>query len=183
MYNSLLKNILSEANIRPEPVEVYGSNIGKYDDSKIGYNSVLKAYFIVFAVEQDNNEGFVAVSISRKDGTISYTYSDNAYIGRMLHMPAMKRKKNIMSAVEYLPQILFAMQLILKKYNMMVPQLRIVSISTLQQRHNKFLIKSSAFKMMAKKYRFKDVVQSKEKVNGKDVVVYTLSSEKKQPKK
>lgn len=169
-YNTLLESIINEQAIRPEEVKTYGSNISKYDDGKIGYNSVIKSYFIVFAVK----DGFVAVAISRVDGTIRYTFSKNAYIGRMLHQPALMLRKAVVEALNYLPQILFCIMTILKPYNMRIPRIKLVSTFTLQDKYNKFLINSPTFKMMVKKYRFTELKSKVDKIQGKEVTVHTI---------
>ena len=147
MYNNLLETIINENLIKPKEVEVFGSNISKYDDGKIGYNPQLKAFFIVFQVEK----GYVAVSISRIDGRIRYTYSENAYIGRMLHMPITSKRPSIIEALNYMPEILFCIIRIIKAYHMRLPQLRLISLFVMQDRYHRFLLRSPSFKMLVKK--------------------------------
>ena len=157
--------------IKPKEIQQFGSNISKYDDNKIGYNAILKAFFIVFPVD----DGFVGVSISRIDGRILYTYSQNAYIGRMMHMPAMMRRKAIIESLSYMPEILFCIGLILKQFHMRFPQLRIISMFTLQDRYNRFLIRSPSFKMLVKKYRFRNIQRQEIKIDDTDVIEYSIT--------
>ena len=172
MYNKLLEDILNENLIKPKEV-AFGSNISKYDDGKIGYNPQLKAFFMVFAVEK----GYVAVSISRTDGRIRYTYSENAYIGRMLHMPITSKRPSIIEALNYMPQILYCLILIIKAYHMRLPQLRLISLFVMQDRYHRFLLRSPSFKMLVQKYKFRDVQRQESKIDDTDVIIYDIIKE------
>lgn len=172
MYNALLEQIINEANIKIEPIEVYGSNISKYDDQKIGYLAIIKSYFIGFAVD----DGYVAVAVSREDGSVRYAYSQNAYIGRMIHLPAMNKRTAIMEATSYFPQILFCLSLIMKSFHMRIPQLQFVSRFPIQDRYHRFLFRSPAFKMLLKRYKFRNIKRDEvENNDGDKFIVYNVT--------
>lgn len=170
MYSLLLEQMINEELIKPKEVTTFGSNISKYDDNKIGYNSVLKSYFVVFPVD----DGFVGVAVSRVDGTIRYTYSQNAYIGRMLHLPISNRRQSLIEAFNYMPQILFCLSMIIKSYHMRFPKLRIISRFTMQDRYHRFLLRSPSFKMLVKKYRFNDITRSEAEMDDAKVIIYDI---------
>lgn len=165
--------MLNEQMIKPKEIEVFGSNISHYDDNKIGYNAILKAYFLVFPVE----EGFVAVSISRVDGRIRYAFSQNAYIGRMLHMPILTKRKSIIDALNYMPEILYCLTRLIKTYYMRLPQLRIISTFVMQDRYHRFLLRSPAFKMLTQKYKFRNIQRQETEIDDTKVIVYDITKE------
>lgn len=177
MYSKLIEDIINEALIEPEEVEVFGSNVPKYDDSKIGYSGIMKSYFVVFKASE---EGYVGVAISRENGMIRYTYSENANIGRMMHMPAMNRRAMVMEALNYLPQILYCIRMIVQKFFMRFPQLLLISQFKLQDRYHTFLLRSPEFKKLLKRFRFDSVNRQLEEIDDKEVITYTISKRSKE---
>jgi len=173
MIQDYLKYTLTEATIRPKKVP-YGSDTNQYTDGKIGLHSSTRSYYAVAPVTE---KGFIAVAISRETGELSFTYSENAYIGRMLHVAASFRRANIREALGYMPVILFLIQQILKQYHPRIPAVILTADFNILNRMIMFLVRSPQFRTLLKRHRFKNGnVKELDDKDGKRVI-YTFQKE------
>lgn len=177
MLDAYLNSILNEAIIRPEEVD-FGSNIGYYDDDKIGYHGVSRSFFVVTKVSE---EEYLSVSISRQDGMIRFTLTKNAYIGRMLHLPSMYRQQALRHAMKHMGKVLYLIGVILKRYHVRFDTLRMTASFALMDRMLTFLIRSPVFKTMLRKVRYRTFNRRVVEEDDKKYILYEFTKDDESP--
>lgn len=166
--------LLKESVVKPQEVETYGSDMPEYQDQKIGFHAMTRSYYLVAPM----NEGFLMVAVSRIDGLVRFTYTNSDKVGRMIHSPAFYRKANVTEALKYMPYILYLLTIILNKYYMRLPQVKLVSSFTMMTRQLSFLVRSPALKVLMKKYKFKKhTFKEEETKDGQTLMVHTFTKE------
>lgn len=169
------KTKLNESIIRPEEIKVYGSNVPDYDDYNIGYHAVSRSYFIVSKISE---EEYLSVAVSRHDGLLRFTVTNNEYIGRMIHLRAMYRMNNLRVALRHLGKVLFMLSIILKRFHTRIPSLKILAFFPLMDRAIGFLSRSPMFRVMLKKLRFRTFNRQIIKDDDSEYVMYEFKKEK-----
>lgn len=166
MLSHYLTTLLSESTIKSQEVP-FGSNASDYNDEKVGLHSSSKSYYAVTTVE----DGYLLVSISRVNGHVKFTLSDNAFVGRMIHVPATFRRQNVRNALQYMPIILFLFKTILTKFFTRIPAITLVGTFSMENRMLMFLMRSPEFRTLLLRHRYRNRnIEEVDDVNGKRIV-------------